>query len=81
MSGFELATRLSFFLWRTIPDDELLALAGSRRLDSPAVLSAQVERMLADPRGDTLVDDFATQWLKLHELEQAQPDPQDLSGV
>lgn len=75
LSGFELATRLSFFLWRTIPDDELLALAGSRRLDSPAVLSAQVERMLADPRGDTLVDDFATQWLKLHELEQAQPDP------
>jgi len=75
LSGFELATRLSFFLWRTIPDDDLLALARIGRLESPAVLSRQVERMLADPRSDTLVDDFAMQWLKLHELEQAQPDP------
>ena len=75
LSGFELATRLSFFLWCKIPDDDLLALARSGRLESPAVLSRQVERMLAHPRSDTLVDDFAMQWLKLHELEQAQPDP------
>jgi hypothetical protein len=68
VSEVELASRLSFFLWSSIPDDELLALAEQGRLREPGVLAAQVERLLADPRADTLVSNFAAQWLHLREI-------------
>ena len=64
----ELASRLSFFLWSSIPDDELLGLAEAGRLTDPAVLEEQVDRMLADYRTDALVDNFAGQWLYLRNL-------------
>ena len=64
VSDLELASRLSFFLWSSIPDEELLKLAEQGRLDEPAVLQAQVERMLKDPRSRALVDSFAAQWLR-----------------
>ena len=67
ISDLELASR-SFFLWSSIPDEELLRLAEQRRLDEPAVLQAQVERMLKDPRSRALVDSFASQWLRLRNL-------------
>ena len=69
VSEFELASRLSFFLWSSIPDDELLDLAEKGKLRDPSVLKAQVERMLADPRSDALVDNFVGQWLHLRNLE------------
>jgi hypothetical protein len=75
LSGVELASRLSFFLWSSIPDAELLALAADDRLEDPAVLESQVERMLADPRAETLASNFAFQWLGLGELEALTPDP------
>jgi hypothetical protein len=70
----ELATRLSFFLWSSIPDDELLNVASSGKLVDPVVLKQQVLRMLADPRAQSLVDNFAAQWLGLRALTDAQPD-------
>jgi mono/diheme cytochrome c family protein len=77
VSGLELASRLSFFLWSSIPDDELLTLAGQGRLKEPAVLQAQVERMLRDPRSRALVDSFATQWLRLRNLRSHTPIARD----
>ena len=74
LSDVELATRLSFFLWSSIPDNELLSLAERGRLKDPTVLGQQVRRMLADDRADTLVDNFAAQWLHLRNLQQVQPD-------
>ena len=74
LSDVDLATRLSFFLWSSIPDDELLSLAERGRLKDPTVLEQQVRRMLADDRADTLVDNFAAQWLHLRNLQQFQPD-------
>ncbi|ODT89647.1 MAG: hypothetical protein ABS78_02170 [Phenylobacterium sp. SCN 70-31] len=74
ISDFELASRLSFFLWSTIPDDRLLDLASRGRLKQPAVLQAEVRRMLADPKADALVNNFAAQWLALGELANIQPD-------
>ena len=71
----ELASRLSFFLWSSIPDDELLAAAESGRLSDPAGLEQQVRRMLADPRADALVDNFADRWLELHKIRNVAPDP------
>jgi hypothetical protein len=73
VSDLELASRLSFFLWSSIPDDELLTLAEQGRLDEPAVLEAQVERMLRDPRARALVDSFAAQWLRLRNLRSHTP--------
>ncbi len=73
ISDLELATRLSFFLWSSIPDEPLLALAAQGKLHDDAVLVQQVERMLADPRAAALVENFAGQWLKLRELEAAAP--------
>src|SRR5262249_31906572 len=61
LTDLELASRLSFFLWSSIPDDELLKLATESRLSKPGVLAAQVSRMLVDPRAKTLTDDFAFQ--------------------
>ena len=70
-----LASRLSFFLWNSIPDDELLRVAASGQLRDPSILEQQVLRMLADPRAVSLVTDFASQWLYLRDLREVQPDP------
>jgi mono/diheme cytochrome c family protein len=74
ISDVELASRLSFFLWSSIPDDQLLAVAESGRLSDPAVLQAQVKRMLADPRSQALVKNFAGQWLFLRNVARITPD-------
>jgi hypothetical protein len=73
VSDVELATRLSFFLWSSIPDEELLKVAEAGRLKDPAVLEAQVRRMLADRRARALVDNFAGQWLQLRNVRNVQP--------
>ncbi len=75
ISDLELASRLSFFLWSSIPDDRLLGLAEEGQLKDPAVLQAQVRRMLDDPRSQALVSNFAGQWLSLRNLAVAKPDP------
>ncbi len=75
LSDIELASRLSFFLWSTIPDDTLLDLASRNQLHEPATLAAQVRRMLADPRANSLVSNFAAQWLYLRNLASTTPDP------
>jgi mono/diheme cytochrome c family protein len=72
--AFDLASRLSFFLWSSIPDDQLLTLAERGRLSDPAVLDQQVRRMLADPKSRALVDNFAGQWLMLRKAASHQPD-------
>jgi hypothetical protein len=69
ISGVELASRLSFFLWSSIPDDKLMDLATSGQLRQPAVLAAQVKRMAADERADAFVSNFTGQWLQLRNLE------------
>jgi hypothetical protein len=74
VGNYELASRLSFFLWSSIPDDELLDLATKGTLGTPAVLDRQVRRMLADPRADALAANFAAQWLYLRTLEGSLPD-------
>ena len=75
ISDLELASRLSFFLWSSIPDDELLDAAIQRKARrSPAVLEQQVRRMLADPRSRALVNNFAEQWLYLRNLASTTPD-------
>jgi hypothetical protein len=74
VSDIELASRLSFFLWSTIPDDQLLAVAESGRLSDPSVLQAQVKRMLADPRSQALVKNFSGQWLFLRNIARLSPD-------
>ena len=73
VSDLELASRLSFFLWSSIPDDELLDLAVERRLREPGMLEAQVRRMLADDRSRALTDGFAAQWLWVRNLDAAVP--------
>jgi len=73
LTDVELASRLSFFLWSSIPDDELLAVAAAGELGEKDTLEQQVRRMLADPRSIALVENFAGQWLKLRELEDALP--------
>jgi len=74
LSDLELASRLSFFLWSSIPDDELLECASNGQLHQPDVLEKQVRRMLSDPRSQALVDNFAEQWLYLRNLASATPD-------
>jgi mono/diheme cytochrome c family protein len=74
LDDLELASRLSFFLWSSLPDEELLGLAMESRLSAPDVLARQVERMLADPRAMSLVDDFAFQWLQVAKLDEITPD-------
>jgi hypothetical protein len=69
-----LASKLSFFLWSSIPDEELLTLAENHELGKPEVYAAQVRRMLADPKSRALVDNFAGQWLFLRNLQSARPD-------
>ncbi|HUQ50634.1 MAG TPA: DUF1592 domain-containing protein [Gammaproteobacteria bacterium] len=81
LSSVELASRLSFFLWSSIPDAELLELAAADKLAEPAVLEQQVARMLADPRAETLASNFAYQWLGLGELASLAPDPSLFADV
>lgn len=76
ISGLELASRLAFFLWSSIPDDELLDVAVQQTLHEPRVLQQQVRRMLADPRSQALVDNFAGQWLHIRNVAQLQPSPE-----
>jgi cytochrome c553 len=76
ISDLDLASRLSFFLWSSIPDDELLDLAAANRLHEPAVLDKQVRRMLADQRSRALVTNFAGQWLYVRNIQSVAPDPE-----
>jgi hypothetical protein len=75
LSDLDLASRLSFFLWSSIPDNELLDLARRGELSKPAILDAQVDRMLGDPRAVSLSDNFAYQWLNLAAIDEVDPDP------
>ncbi len=77
ISDTDLASRLSFFLWSSIPDDELLDVAAKGRLRDPLVLRAQVKRMLADPKSDAIVENFAGQWLFLRELATVQTEAKE----
>jgi len=74
LNGLALASRLSFFLWGTVPDRELIAVAMSGSLATPAVLEKQVRRMLADPRSEALATRFASQWLRLQDADKVRPD-------
>jgi mono/diheme cytochrome c family protein len=75
LGDYELASRLSFFLWGGGPDEELLKAAGQGRLGAPGMLVKQAQRMLRDPRADALATRFAAQWLRLQDLERTTPDP------
>jgi hypothetical protein len=75
ISDLELASRLAFFLWSSLPDEELLDAAASSRLREPEVLEAQTRRMLADPRAESLVTNFAFQWLRVRKIDGIEPDP------
>lgn len=75
VSEFDLASRISYFLWSSLPDDELLRAAELGTLRQPAVLVAQVQRMLRDSKSDALVENFAGQWLGLRLMERRKPDP------
>ena len=74
LSDLELASRLSFFIWKSIPDDELLDLAEEGRLREPEVLAEQVDRLLADERSNRFIDDFAGQWLQMRNIDSQDPD-------
>jgi cytochrome c551/c552 len=74
ITDLELASKLSFFLWNSIPDDELLNLASKNKLSDPATLNMQVKRMLADSRSRTLASDFVFQWLDMYKLDEIVPD-------
>ncbi len=80
LTDYELAARLSFFLWNAGPDAELFTLAASRTLNTPAVLDAQVKRMLADPKAASLVTNFAMKWLGLDGLDAITPDQKIFTG-
>jgi hypothetical protein len=75
ISDLELASRLSFFLWSSIPDNELLTVAEQGKLKDPAILDQQVKRMLKQPQAKSLVSNFAFQWLKLRDMAAFEPDP------
>ncbi len=75
LGDYELASRLSYFIWSTTPDDELLELAGQGRLQDASVLAQQVDRMLNDPRSSALTENFAGQWLHTRAIADVQPDP------
>jgi hypothetical protein len=75
LNGIELASRLSFFLWSTIPDEELLTAAEQGKLSDPKAFEHQVRRMLADPRAKTLTTNFAFEWLKVRDMDALEPDP------
>src|SRR5262249_57173314 len=73
LTEYELATRLSYFLWNTGPDDELFKLSATKELSKPAVLDAQVKRMLADPRAASLATNFAMKWLGPADTHRIKP--------
>ncbi len=75
LADLELASRLSYFLWSSMPDDELLNLAEASKLHDPVTLNAQVKRMMADPRSSALSENFAGQWLEIRNLDYVKPDP------
>jgi len=75
LDDFQIASRLSYFLWSSMPDDELFALAAEHRLGDPEVLRAQIHRMLLDPKSHALAENFAGQWLETRNLASLQPDP------
>jgi hypothetical protein len=75
VADVDLASRLSFFLWGALPDQELLTLAGQGKLSAPGALEKQARRMLADPRADALSTRFAAQWLRLQDIDKVHPDP------
>jgi hypothetical protein len=81
IGGYELASRLSFFLWSSIPDDELLRAAGAGELGQTKKLEQQIDRMLADPRADALVQNFAAQWLGLRQLATIDPTSTEYDGT
>ncbi len=74
LSDYDLASRLSYFLWASVPDKDLLAAASQGSLRNPVVLEKQVRRMLADPRSEALATRFAAQWLRLQDIDQIKPD-------
>jgi hypothetical protein len=80
LTDLELASRLSFFLWNTGPDEELLTLAAANGLTRPGAMEKQVKRMLADPKASSLVTSFAMKWLNLTDLDQVVPDPSLFPG-
>ena len=80
VNDFALASRLSFFVWSSMPDDELLDLANAGKLKDPVVLDAQVRRMLKDPKSDALVKNYAGQWLYLRDLAGLQPDTKEFDA-
>ncbi|MCA9613636.1 MAG: DUF1592 domain-containing protein [Polyangiales bacterium] len=75
LDGYELASRLSFALWASMPDDELFELAEAGALNEDATIRSQMDRMIADPRFDAFLDEFATRWLKVVKLDYTSPDP------
>ncbi|HVF09825.1 MAG TPA: DUF1592 domain-containing protein, partial [Abditibacteriaceae bacterium] len=77
LNSYELASRLSYFLWSSMPDDELLAVAARGELTQPAVLEREARRMLQDPKARALADNFAGQWLMLRNLRDVSPDPKN----
>jgi hypothetical protein len=81
VSDYELASRLSYFLWNTMPDDDLFQAAAQNQLHEPAVLSAQVQRMLQDPRSSSLATSFGSQWLNLGLMDRTKPDAQKFPMV
>lgn len=80
LNDFEFATRLSYFLWASMPDEELFTLAGRNELRKPAVLKAQIARMLKDPKASALTENFAGQWLQLRNLRTLSPDTGTYKG-
>jgi len=76
ISNLELASRLAFFLWSSPPDQELIDLAARNELSDDNVLTAQVDRMLQDPRAEAMVENFVFQWLRLRDLDNVDPDPE-----
>jgi len=76
VTDIELASRLSYFLWSSMPDEELLGLAEAGKLRTPAVLTGQVKRMLVDPKISAFAENFAGQWLETRNLDSVKPDPQ-----
>ncbi len=76
LNDYELASRLSYFLWNSMPDDELFALAAKGELRQNGNLEKQVERMMHDGRAREFADDFADQWLQIHNIWEVEPDPQ-----
>jgi len=78
LNDIDLASRLSFFIWSSIPDDTLLNLAAKGTLHQPQVIEQQVTRMLADPKSQALVRNFAGQWLQVRNVQTHQPSPETL---